>query len=473
MKKSTIALNESDVPGEERHLKKNLTNRHIQLIAIGGAIGTGLFMGAGKTISLSGVSIIFTYTIIGFFLFFVMRALGELLLSDPKFNSFADFAGEYLGPWASFFIGWSYWLSWVVACVGDIVIIGDYMRFWYPDLPLWIPAMGALLLLVSLNVLSVKMFGEMEFWFALIKVVAIVALIMAGFWMAFSGYTSPEGVKASFHNLTEPGTLFPHGLPGFLAGFQLAFFSFVGIELVGVAAAETKNPEKNLPKAINSIPVRILLFYVLSLACIIAVSSWGNVAADKSPFVQLFTLAGLPAAAAVINFVVLTSALSSANSGVFSTSRMLFGLARQDAAPRILRKLSSSSIPLRGLLLSAGCIFCGILLLFIIPEVMTVFTILSTMCAIMLIFIWSMIMLSWISYRKKRPDLHSQSVYPMPMGNIMSRACLAFFFCMLIILSLRPDTRTALMIAPLWFIWLTVAYKNRQAIKMVFSGSRP
>lgn len=453
---------------DHQGLQKNLENRHIQLIAIGGAIGTGLFMGAGKTLSLSGTSIIFTYMITGFFLFFMMRALGELLLSNTRYHSFADFAGEYLGPWTGFFIGWSYWLSWVVACIGDVVVIGGYMRFWYPDLPLWIPAFGALSILLFLNILSVKLFGELEFWFAIIKIIAIIALIMVGFWMATTGYTSPDGVQASFKHLTDQNALFPHGAAGFLAGFQIALFSFIGIELVGVTAAEAKNPEKTLPKAINSIPIRIIFFYVLSLICIVSVTSWYKVSADKSPFVELFALAGLPAAAAVINFVVLTSALSSANSGVFSTSRMLFGLACEDAAPRPLQKLSASNIPLRGLILSGFCMFCGAILLFIMPSVMTIFTLLSTLSAILLIFIWGVIVLSYLAYRKKRPDLHQKSIYKMPAGVLMSYGCLGFFFFVLCILSLQADTRIGLFIAPIWFIWLAIAYKKKDAINLAF-----
>ncbi|HDZ2453957.1 TPA: amino acid permease [Klebsiella pneumoniae] len=457
--KTPGSLNQA--PVADRKLSKQLDNRHIQLIAIGGAIGTGLFMGSGKTINLSGSSIIFTYLIIGFFLFFVMRALGELLLSSTHFNSFADFASEYLGPWASFFIGWTYWLSWVVACIGDVVVIGGYMQFWFPHLDLWIPAFSALGLMLVMNMLSVRIFGEMEFWFAIIKVMAIIGLLLTGFLMVMSGYTSPDGVKASFSHLTQSGTIFPHGITGFIAGFQIALFSFVGIELIGVAAAETKNPEVNLPKAINAIPIRILLFYVLSLVCIISVSSWQNISANKSPFVGLFSLAGLPAAAAVVNFVVLTSALSSANSGVFSTSRMLFGLAKENAAPQSLGKLSALNIPMHGLLLSGFCMFSGAALLFIVPSVMGVFTLLSTLSAILLIFIWSIILFSWLAYRKQRPDLHVKSRYRLPGGAVMAWSCLVFFLLMLCALALREDTRIGLMIAPFWFIWLAIAWRSR------------
>jgi D-serine/D-alanine/glycine transporter len=323
--------------------------------------------------------------------------------------------------------------------------------------------------MLFMNMLSVRLFGEMEFWFSIIKVVAIVALLAAGFIMVFSGYTSPDGIKASFGHLTQSGMVFPHGAQGFIAGFQIALFSFVGIELIGVAAAETKNPEVTLPKAINAIPIRVLLFYVLSLVCIISVSSWQYIAPDRSPFVGLFALAGLPAAAAVVNFVVLTSALSSANSGVFSTSRMLFGLARENAAPRALGKLSPLNVPLRGLLLSGFCMFAGAALLFITPSVMAVFTLLSTLSAILLIFIWSMIVISWLAYYRRTQSRQQKRHFKLPGGKYAAWGCLVFFAFMLVAMALKEDTRAGLLAAPLWFIWLTIVWKNKAMIHTRFS----
>lgn len=465
----TEGLNSQEIKGEN-NLQKKLENRHIQLIAIGGAIGTGLFMGAGKSIHLSGSSITLTYMIVGFFMFLVMRALGELLLSNAKSHSFADFTGEYLGSWTGFFIGWTYWLSWVIACIGDVVVIGGYFRFWFQDIPLWIPAFVALALLIALNAMSVKAFGETEFWFSIIKVCAIVLLLLVGLWMIMTGFVSPNGVQASLQNVIDPTVIFPHGALGFISGFQIAIFSFIGIELVGVTAAETKEPERNLPRAINSIPIRIMLFYVLSLTCIISVTSYYYISPDKSPFVELFSLAGLPAAAAIINFVVLTSAFSSANSGVFSTSRMLFGLATKRQAPNQLKILSKTNIPLRGLLISGFCMFAGAALLIFIPDVMTLFTMLSTLSAILLIFIWSLIVLAYIFYRKKRPDLHQKSIYKMPAGILMSYSCLLFFGFVLIAIFLKQDTRIGLYLAPFWFVWLAIAYQYRDQINSIFSS---
>lgn len=220
------------------------------------------------------------------------------------------------------------------------------MQFWYPDLPVWIPAFTSLAVLTILNFVAVRLFGELEFWFSLIKITAIILFILAGIYLIGTGFTSPNGVKASMSHLFETESMFPYGVTGFLAGFQIAIFAFVGIELVGTTAAETKDPHKSLPKAINSIPLRILLFYVGALVCIIAVTSWAKVSPEKSPFVEMFTLVGLPIAAGLINFVVATSALSSANSGIFATSRMLYGLALDNDAPKSFSKLSKEKFQL-------------------------------------------------------------------------------------------------------------------------------
>lgn len=454
-------------------LHRGLSNRHVQLISIGGAIGTGLFMGAGKTIGVSGTSIILTYAIIGFFLFFVMRAMGELLLSNLNYKSFADFCSDYIGPWAGYFIGWSYWMSWVVVAIADCTAIGGYLNFWYPDLPTWIPALAALSILLMINFIAVRLFGEMEFWFALIKVIAIGGLIVTGFVMIGMSFVSPSGVEASLSHLVQAGSIFPHGVTGFFAGFQIAIFSFAGIEIIGTTAAETKNPKITLPRAINSVPVRVLFFYILSLTCIISVSSWGEIAADKSPFVQLFVLAGLPAAAAIINLVVITSAMSAANSGVFATSRMLFSLSVADQGPRLYQRLSKSSVPVFGLIFSCTCMLIGLSLLLVIPEVMAAFTVLSTISAILYIFVWSMILIAYLIYRKRRPELHAASEFKMPLGVFMSWACLLFFVFVTTLLALEPDTAKALMVMPLWFIALAVLYRRRKLDNPQFHRGSP
>ena len=444
---------------EHPTLQRTLHNRHIQLMAMGGAICTGLFMGSGKIIAMSGTSIILIYMIIGLFVYLVMRAMGELLLSNLNFKSFADFAGAYLGPQAAFFLGWSYWLSWSVAVVGDAVVVGGFFQYWFPDVPAWVPAIAMMLTLFALNVLTVKLFGEVEFWFAIIKIIAVVTLIAVSLVLIATAFVSPSGVSASLNHLLDRQAAFPNGLLGFFAGFQMAIFSFAGTELIGTAAAETRDPRRTLPKAINAIPLRIILFYVLALACIIAVTSWQQVSPSKSPFVELFLIAGFPAAAGIVNFVVLTSAASSANSGVFSASRMLFGLADQGNAPRVFKRLSGHSVPVISLAFTSLLMLLGVLLLYVVPEVMTAFTLVSTVSAILVIFTWSTILASYIAYRKKHPELHAGSQYKMPGGVPMAWFALAFLLFVLALLALRPDTRLALCVMPAWFVWLAIAYR--------------
>ncbi|WP_426788870.1 D-serine/D-alanine/glycine transporter [Xanthomonas campestris] len=445
-------------PSAPDHLQRSLSNRHLQLIAIGGAIGTGLFMGSGRTISLAGPSILFVYLIIGVMLFFVMRAMGELLLSNLDYKSFIDFSTDLLGPWAGFFCGWTYWFCWIITAIADVIAIAAYAQFWFPELAPWVPAVLCVLLLLALNLVTVKLFGEMEFWFALIKIIAICALIITGAGLVMWGFRSPSGHVASLSNLWNDGGMFPMGIGGFFAGFQIAVFAFVGIELVGTTAAETADPQRNLPKAINSIPVRILIFYVLALIAIMAVTPWRQVVADKSPFVELFVLAGVPAAASLINFVVLTSATSSANSGIFSTSRMLYGLAEERNAPRGFAKLTRAAVPARGLLFSCICLLLGAMLVYLIPDLVTAFTLVTTLSAVLFMFVWSLILCAYIAYRRKRPEQHATSAFKMPGGVLMCYVCLAFFAFIIVLLTLQPDTLHALLVSPLWFLVLAIAY---------------
>ncbi|OMQ38251.1 D-serine/D-alanine/glycine transporter [Rhodococcus sp. D-1] len=443
---------------EDPHLTRQLSNRHIQLIAIGGAIGTGLFMGSGKTISLAGPSVIFVYMIIGFMLFFVMRAMGELLLSNMAYKSFSDFAADLLGPWAGFFTGWTYWFCWIVTGIADVIAISGYFKYWWPGLAAWIPALLTIAALLLLNLPTVRAFGETEFWFALIKIIAIVSLIVVGIVMVVSGFTAPNGATSGIDNLWNDGGMFPTGFMGFVAGFQIAVFAFVGIELVGTTAAEAKDPEKNLPKAINSIPIRVLLFYVVALTVIIAVTPWREISADKSPFVAMFTLAGLGIAASVINFVVLTSAASSANSGIYSTSRMVFGLAQEGDAPRALGKLNSRKVPANALMFSCIFLLASLILLFSGDSVIEAFTVVTTISALLFMFVWTIILASYMVYRKRRPHLHEASKFKMPGGIVMCWVVLAFFVFILWALTTKDDTLQALLVTPIWFVVLGIAW---------------
>nr|WP_253692853.1 D-serine/D-alanine/glycine transporter [Corynebacterium glutamicum] len=456
--RSTTISDSAVQENHEPHLKRGLSNRHLQLIAIGGAIGTGLFMGSGKTISVAGPSVILVYAIIGFMLFFVMRAMGELLLANLNYKSLRDAVSDILGPGAGFVTGWTYWFCWIATGMADIVAITGYTQYWWPEIPLWLPGVLTIALLFTLNLAAVRLFGEMEFWFAIIKIVAIVSLIVVGLFMVVTAFESPNGTTAQFNNLIEHGGFFPNGITGFLAGFQIAIFAFVGIELAGTAAAETENPTKTLPRAINSIPIRIVVFYVLALAVIMMVTPWDKVSADNSPFVQMFALAGIPAAAGIINFVVITSAASSANSGIFSTSRMLYGLSLEGAAPKRWSRLSKNLVPARGLTFSVICLIPAVGLLYAGGTVIEAFTLITTVSSVLFMVVWSYILVAYIVYRRNSPELHKKSIFKMPGGVVMAVVVLVFFAAMLVVLSLEPDTRAALIATPVWFIILGIGW---------------
>ena len=456
---------ELDSHVESDHLQRGLSNRHIQLIAIGGAIGTGLFMGSGKTISLAGPSVILVYGIIGFMLFFVMRAMGELLLSNLNYKSLRDAVSDILGPTAGFVCGWTYWFCWIVTGMADVVAITGYTQYWWPDIALWIPGALTILLLLGLNLVAVRLFGELEFWFAIIKLVAITALILVGAVMVISRFQSPDGDIAAVSNLIDHGGFFPNGIAGFLAGFQIAIFAFVGVELAGTAAAETKDPEKNLPRAINSIPIRIVVFYILALAVIMMVTPWDKVHSDSSPFVQMFALAGLPAAAGIINFVVLTSAASSANSGIFSTSRMLFGLAREGQAPKRWGILSRNQVPARGLLFSVACLVPSLAILYAGASVIDAFTLITTVSSVLFMVVWSLILAAYLVFRRKFPERHAASKFKVPGGAFMCWVVLAFFAFMVVVLTFENDTRSALMVTPIWFVILLAGWYITGGVK--------
>lgn len=444
-------------PTPERSLKRNLTNRHVQLIAIGGAIGTGLFMGSGKTIATSGPSVLLVYVIIGAVLFLFMRTMGELLLSDERYTTFADIARDLIGPWAGFVTGWTYWMCWVVTGVADMVAITGYVRFWWPNTPAWIPILAMTLLLFSLNAMTVKAFGETEFWFALVKILAILALVAVGIAMVALGTVDDQGSAAAVANLWSRGGFFPTGFTGFLGGFQIALFAFVGIELVGTTVAETADPEKTLPKAINSIPVRIMLFYVAALAAIMMVTPWDQVDPERSPFVTMFSMTGLGAAATIVNLVVLTSAASSANSGIYSTSRMLFGLAKRGDAPKIFSRLSKRHVPRNALFLSCVLLLSAIILMASGDSISAAFTLVTSMSATLFMGVWVVIVVSYLLFLKRRPELHEASTFTAPGGALAAWTVLVFMAAMLVVLALFPDTRAGLLTSLIWIVFIVAA----------------
>lgn len=352
---------------ESKKLKLGLKSRHVTMIAIGGAIGTGLFLGSGSAIHSAGPSIILSYLIVGIITFFMMRALGELILADPDSHSFLESIKKYLGKRAEFLAGWPYWACWLSLAMADLTATGIYLRYWFPWLPQWVGSLVIVVLLMLINMVNVGLFGELESWFSMIKVIAIVALIVTGAVMIVL-QTKVKGGTVSLTNLVSHGGFFPTGIWGFLLSFQMVVFAFVGVEIVGQTASETADPHKDIPKAINTLPVRIGLFYVGSMLAIMSVYPWNQIKTTSSPFVQVFTGIGITAAAGILNFVVLTAALSATNSAIFSTSRSLYSLARNGHAPKKLGNLTSKAIPMNALMTSSTILFVVVILNYVMPA---------------------------------------------------------------------------------------------------------
>lgn len=441
---------------ENQNLSRGLKNRHVQLLAIGGAIGTGLFLGSGRSIHLAGPSILFAYAITGLICFLIMRALGELLLSNLNYHSFVEFVHDYMGNGAAFITGWTYWFCWISLAMADLTASGLYMQYWFPGVPQWLPSLIFLVVLLGMNLTAVKLFGEMEFWFALIKIVAILLLIIVGVFMIIKGFSTNAGAS-SFANLWKHGGWFPNGSGGFILSFQMVVFAFTGIELVGLTAGETENPKHVIPRAINNIPIRIIIFYIGALIVIMSIYPWNSINPAKSPFVEVFAAVGIVAAASIINFVVLTSAASACNSGIFSTSRMVYSLAKENNAPKSMKKLTSHKVPSNALIFSAVVILLSVILSYIMPEgVFVLITSISTFC---FIFIWAIIVICHLKYRKANPELAAKSKFRMPFYPISNYIILAFIAFVLVVLALNKETRVALFVTPVWFIILGIIYK--------------
>lgn len=437
------------------HHSRGLKSRHVQLIAIGGTIGTGLFLGAGQSIHLAGPSILLAYLITGIACFLLMRSLGELLLSNVDAHSFIDFIYEYLGEKVGFVAGWTYWICWVTIAMTEITAVGLYMKFWFPSLPQWIPGMVMLLILLGINLVTVGLFGETEFWFALIKIIAIVVLICIGIYMVVVNFKTSVG-HASLTNLVNHGGFFPQGIKGFVLSFQMVLFSFVGIEMVGLTAAETEDPMKVIPEAINEIPLRIILFYVGSLLAIMAIYPWNMISESQSPFVQVFENIGIKSAASIINVVVITAAASACNGSLFSTGRMLFSLnyGKKNKFSKKISTLSHNQVPAFALKFSTAVIAISVILNMFMAE--SVFTFISSIATTCFLFIWGTIVIAHLKYRHKikLEKAEETLAFKMPLFPVTNYLILAFLTFVGIVLCLKPDTLIALIASICWLIIL-------------------
>ncbi|MCM3601269.1 amino acid permease [Robertmurraya korlensis] len=444
---------------ESEKLQRGLDNRHIQLIALGGAIGVGLFYGSSATIQMAGPSILLSYLIGGIVIFTIMRALGEMAVAEPISGSFSSYAHRYLGPFAGYLTGWTYWFMWVVVGMAEITVIGVYVNYWFPDIPQWVTALATLIVVTLINLMNVKAFGEFEFWLALIKVVAIIGMILVGLGIILFGFGN-GGQRMGLDNLWAHGGFMPNGMDGILLSLVLVMFSFGGVELVGITAGEAKDPQKSIPSAINNVVWRILIFYIGALGIMMILYPWNEVGSNGSPFVLIFDKIGIPGAAHIINFVVLTAALSAFNSGMFSTGRMLYNLSLQNNGPKYFGKLNKHQTPRRGILFSASFLLVAVFLNYIIPE--KVFMFISSVATVAVITSWTIILLTQIKFRQsKTKEEVGNLAFKMPLHPLSNYVALAFLAFVIVLMAFMEGMREALYVAPVWFLILYVGYRMK------------
>lgn len=409
-------------------LHRQLSGRQLSMMGLGGAIGTGLFLGSGLAISQAGPATIIAYIVSGLVTLVVAWALAEMTVVHPTAGAFGVLAHAYIGRWAGFVVRWTYWAVLSIAVGGEVVAAGIYVRFWWPEIPLWLTTIVFSAAIVAVNAGAVKTFGKVEYWFSMIKVSAIVAFILLGLALIFFGL--PSQPPAGMHNLVSNGGFMPHDIQGLLLAMVFVIFSFLGTEVVSVTAAESENPVRDVVRATKSMAFRLCLFYILSITIVLAVVPWtqtAQVGSDitASPFVMVFSAAGVPAAAGIMNFVVLTAALSAANANLYVTSRMLHSLAAHNYAPKWTGKLTKGGAPLRALLISS----IGLLIAAIISLVAadTAYLALFGVAVFGALVVWILILVTHMRFRFLRTR-HNLPASPAPLRGAPITTALAMLF---------------------------------------------
>ncbi|MRJ21410.1 amino acid permease [Pseudomonas haemolytica] len=443
---------------QEKGLKRGLNARHIRFMALGSAIGTGLFYGSASAIQMAGPAVLLAYLIGGAAVFMVMRALGEMAVHNPVSGSFGHYASTYLGPMAGFILGWTYAFEMIIVCLADVTAFGIYMGFWFPEVARWVWVLGIVFLIGGLNLCNVKVFGEMEFWLSLLKVGAIVAMILGGFGIMLFGIHSAGETQASgLSNLWAHGGFMPNGIGGLIASFAVVMFAFGGIEIIGITAGEAKDPQRVIPKAINAVPLRILLFYVLTLFVLMAIYPWPQIGSQGSPFVQIFSNLGIDSAATILNIVVISAAVSAINSDIFGAGRMMYGLAQQGQAPKGFAQLSRQGVPWMTVVVMGAALLGGVVLNYLIPE--NVFLLIASIATFATVWVWLMILFTQVAMRRSMTkEQVAELKFPVPFWPYAPAAAIVFMLFVFGVLGYFPDTQAALMVGAVWIVLLIVAY---------------
>ncbi|RVU01149.1 amino acid permease [Pseudomonas syringae pv. syringae] len=439
-------------------LKRGLSARHIRFMALGSAIGTGLFYGSASAIQQAGPAVLLAYLIGGAAVYMVMRALGEMAVHDPVSGSFSHYATRYMGPLAGFVLGWTYAFEMIIVCLADVTAFGIYMGFWFPEVPRWIWVLGIVFLIGALNLCNVKVFGETEFWLSILKVSAIVAMIVAGFGIMIFGIgSSTSGTEIGISNLWAHGGFMPNGVTGLIASFAVVMFAFGGIEIIGITAGEAKDPQRSLPQAINAVPLRILLFYVLTLFVLMCIYPWPQIGTQGSPFVQIFDNLGIASAATILNIVVISAAVSAINSDIFGAGRMMYGLARDGQAPASFARLSRHGVPWMTVLVMGIALLGGVLLNYLIPK--DVFLLIASLATFATVWVWLMILLTQVAMRRSMSrEEAAQLKFAVPFWPYGPAAAIVFMLFIFGVLGYFPDNRAALIVGAIWIVLLLIAY---------------
>ncbi|AZV93693.1 aromatic amino acid transporter AroP [Bordetella sp. J329] len=448
-----------------QHLKRGLSNRHIQLIALGGAIGTGLFLGIAQTIKLAGPGVLLGYAIAGFIGFLILRQLSEMVVDEPVAGSFSHFAYKYFSPFMGYLSGWNYWVLYVLVGMAELTAAGLYIHYWFPDIPTWVSALGFFVLINAINLSSVKSFGETEFWFSIIKVAAIVSMIVFGLYLLGTGKAGPQ---AGVSNLWNNGFL-PNGLSGLALAMAGIMFSFGGLELIGITAAEADNPSKTIPRATNQVIYRILIFYIGALAVLLSLYPWEKVVTGGSPFVLIFHELDSQLVAHVLNVVVLTAALSVYNSGVYCNSRMLYGLAQQGNAPKVLTHINRRGIPTYALGASAAATALCVLINYFIPG--RAFELLMSLVVSALVINWAMISLTHLRFRRAKQRAGQRTEFRSIGYPLANYFCILFLAGILVVMYLTPTLRLSVYLIPFWLLALAIGYRFRRIDAIAMPGA--
>lgn len=431
-----------------------LSPRHIHFIALGSAIGTGLFYGSASAIQAAGPSVLLVYFLGGAVVYFMLRALGEMAVRNPITGSFAEYTRAYLGGWAGYITGWMFAFEMLIVCLADLTAIGIYMKFWFPHVSTWVWVVITLLIVGAANLAAVKVFGELEFVLTIVKVGAVMAMILGG--AAILIFNIGDSSSHSVANLYNDGGFMPNGPGGLVASFILVLFAFGGTEIIGVAGTEAENPEKSIPKAINTVPFRILLFYVGAIAIILILNPWRTIDGSESPFVQIFDQLGFSWAATLLNIVVVTAALSAINADLFGAGRVLTGLARQRLAPAIMAK-TVRGVPIMTTIALIIVLVIGVVLNAVLPE--RVFEIVASLATFATVYVWLMILLAHVVSRRGMSPADVKALkYRVPLWPFGQYFAIAFILATFGIMLWLPDYHIALMVGVGFLVLMSVLY---------------